>query len=48
MFVRISVDQVATISDLERVVTAGEVRRDDRPSFTFAVATPPPRLETTL
>jgi carbamoyl-phosphate synthase large subunit len=48
VFVRISVDQVATIGDLERIVTAGEVRRDERPSFSLAAAAPARQPESTL
>jgi carbamoyl-phosphate synthase large subunit len=32
MFVRISVDQVASITDFERILTGGEIRRDKRAS----------------
>ncbi len=40
MFVRISIDQVARLEDLERVLTAGEIRRreNDRPTRPFAGA----------
>jgi hypothetical protein len=38
MFVRISVDQVASIGDLERIVTSGEIRRDARKTNDLAGA----------
>lgn len=32
LFVRIAIDQIASVSDLERIVTAGEIRREPRPN----------------